>query len=268
MEDKIEKGGGDDAFLSSVDRALRVLQDLAGSERRTLSEIARALGVNKNIAFRLVHTLERLGFIYEDQTHGGYRLTYKLLNMARTQWLSSDVLSQALPVLRALAAESGELVRLAIVERGVLSWIYAETGSWRILRIDPAYTGDIIPHVHAASKARMMTLDDAALARVIEGMSFPALTPNTITSPETFKAHIEAARAMGYAVNYEERDIGVVAMAAPVLTQAEGERRQCVGVVSISTPASRLPRSDVDSVARRLLLPATEKLSGQWPLHA
>ena len=267
MEDKIEKGGADDAFLSSVDRALRVLQDLAVSQRRTLSEIARALNVNKNIAFRLVHTLERLGFIYEDQEQGGYRLTYKLLNVARTQWLNSDVLSQALPVLRALATESGELVRLAIVERGVLSWIYAETGSRRILRIDPAYTGDIIPHVHAASKARLMTLDDGALTRAIEGMSFQPLTPHTITSANAFKAHIEDARALGYAVNYEERDLGVVAMAAPIMAPGGDGGPHCVGVISISTPASRLPRADVDAVARRLLLPATRKLSELWP-HA
>lgn len=264
MSEKTEKAGADDAFLSSVDRALRVLQDLAARERLTLSDIARALGVNKNIAFRLVHTLERLGFIYEDGAQGGYRLTYKLLNMARTQWLNSDVLSQALPVLRALAAESGELIRLAIVERGALSWIYAETGSRRMLRIDPAYTGDIIPHVHAASKARLMTLDDAALARAIAAMRFEPLTPHTITSAEAFRAHIEAARGLGYAVNYEERDIGVVAMAAPIMAP-DTTGRTCVGVVSISTPASRLARADVDAVARTLLLPATEKLSALWP---
>lgn len=208
-----------------------------------------------------------LGFIIEDPRTREYRLTYKLLNLARTQWLSSDVLSQAEPVLKALARDTGELVRLALVEGDKLEWVFAETGVKRSLRIDPAYGGAIIPHVHATSKAYLMTLSARDLERQISRMSFTAYSPHTITNALDFKAHIEASRREGFACSYEERDLGVAAVAAPLMARrvSSGVER-CVAVISVSAPASRVSREQIATMARTLLLPTVRKLEEFWPI--
>lgn len=253
-----------DAFLASVGRAMTILERLAEGER-SLSDIARELEVNKNIAHRLIFTLEELGFIQEEPQTREFRLTYKLLNLARTQWLSSDVLSQAEPILKALARETGELVRLAVVDGGQLKWIFAETGARRSLMISPAYGGNIIPHVHATSKAYLLTLSEAELEREISLMSFEAFSPYTITNADSFRKHIRESRRKGFAVSYEERDIGVAAVAAPVMA-GRSKAKSCVAVVSVSIPVPRLPRDQIEVIATKMLIPSVRKVEKIWPV--
>jgi IclR family acetate operon transcriptional repressor len=254
------------AFLSSVSRALEILATLAEGESQTLSELARSLDVNKNIAFRLVFTLEKLGYVYEDPATKMLRLTHKLSNIVRTQWLASDHLSQAQVVLKELAAQTGQLVRLATVSNGKLEWIFAETGSKRSLRIDPAYTGNIIPHVHATSKAYLMTLDESQLRAHVENMTFEAYSPHTITNAEDFLRNLQQARGRGFAMAYEERELGVAAVAAPILVRRSKDTVACAAVVSLSVPSAVLSAAELGNMARSTVLPTVARIAGFWPL--
>jgi len=256
-------------FLSAVARAFAILEDLSVVGERSLSDIARKLAVNKNIAFRLLRTLEQLGYIYEDPASRCFRLTYKLSNVVRIQWLSDDVLSQAQPLLRALARDSGELVRLAICGGDRLEWVFAETGSKRLLRIDPAYPGPIIPHVHATSKAWLMTLDPTALDPLVKAMKFDAYTPHTLTSAKALRQCLDISRQQGFALSYDERDLGIAAVAAPVM--AGGQQHpspRCAAVVSISVPTSRVSNDQLAAEFGPMVMRAADRLSTFWPATA
>jgi IclR family acetate operon transcriptional repressor len=269
MSYELSNEGQEGVFLSAVARAFAILEDLSVVGERSLSDIARKLAVNKNIAFRLLRTLEQLGYIYEDPASRCFRLTYKLSNVVRMQWLSDDVLSQAQPLLRALARDSGELVRLAICSGDRLEWVFAETGSKRLLRIDPAYPGPIIPHVHATSKAWLMTLEPQALDARLKAMKFDAYTPNTLTSAKALRQFLDISRQQGFALSYDERDLGVAAVAAPVM--AGGRQHPsptCAAVVSISVPSSRVARDQLASEFGPMVTRAADRLSTFWPAAA
>jgi DNA-binding IclR family transcriptional regulator len=259
----------DGVFLSGVARAFAILEDLSVVGERSLSDIARKLAVNKNIAFRLLHTLEQLGYIYEDPASRCFRLTYKLSNVVRMQWLSDDVLSQAQPMLRALARDSGELVRLAVCSGDRLEWVFAETGSKRLLRIDPAYPGPIIPHVHATSKAWLMTLGPEALDARLKAMKFEPYTPHTLTSAKALRQFLDISRQQGFALSYDERDLGVAAVAAPVVAGGrQHPSRTCAAIVSISVPSSRVTRDQLATEFGPMVTRAADRLSTFWPATA
>jgi IclR family acetate operon transcriptional repressor len=269
MNHELSNEGQEGVFLSAVARAFAILEDLSVVGERSLSDIARKLAVNKNIAFRLLHTLEQLGYIYEEPASRCFRLTYKLSNVVRMQWLSDDVLSQAQPLLRALARDSGELVRLAICSGDRLEWVFAETGSKRLLRIDPAYPGPIIPHVHATSKAWLMTLDPEALDARLKTMKFDAYAPNTLTSAKALRQFLDISRQQGFALSYDERDLGVAAVAAPVM--AGGRQHPsptCAAVVSISVPSSRVSHDQLAAEFGPMVMRAADRLSTFWPAAA
>ncbi|MDB5531915.1 MAG: IclR family transcriptional regulator [Hyphomicrobiales bacterium] len=269
MSHELSYDGQDGIFLSGVARAFAILEDLSVVGERSLSDIARKLAVNKNIAFRLLRTLEQLGYIYEYPASHCFRLTYKLSNVVRIQWLSDDVLSQAQPLLRALARDSGELVRLAICSNDRLEWVFAETGSKRLLRIDPAYPGPIIPHVHATSKAWLMTLEPKALDAQLKAMKFDAYTPQTLTSAKALRQFLDISRQQGFALSYDERDLGVAAVAAPVI--AGGRQHPsptCAAVVSISVPSSRVTRDQLAKEFGPMVTRAADRLSTFWPATA
>ena len=126
-------------FLSTVERAMRVIEYLSDAqEGLSVSELARRLATNKSIAFRILSTLETLHYVYQEKLTQRYRLTYRISNLALRQAANSGLLDQCVPVLRALADRTGELVRLAIIEDDQPVWMHAESGPQRRLQIASA----------------------------------------------------------------------------------------------------------------------------------
>jgi DNA-binding IclR family transcriptional regulator len=96
------------AGVQSVDRALTVLTILARTGEAGVTEIAAELGVHKSTAFRLVTTLEGHDLVEQTEDRGKYRLGMGLVRLASASTARLDVVQEARPVCRRLAAECGE----------------------------------------------------------------------------------------------------------------------------------------------------------------
>jgi IclR family acetate operon transcriptional repressor len=254
-------------FLSTVERAMQVVEFLSDApDGLSVSELGRRLDINKSIVFRILNTFEALGYIFQDKYTQHYRLTYRISNLALRQMAHSGLLDQCAPVLRELAERSGELVRLAIIENERPVWVHAESGRQRQLRIDPVYGHETILHVHAASKAFLMTLPDEDLDRLLGDKPFKAYSKHTITTPRALKTYLKEARREGFALNYDELEVGTGTVAAPILVTDLGGSERCVGVVSLAAPTSRMDRAAFIRSAD-LVIKTCERLSKVWPMH-
>src|SRR6476619_8195201 len=69
--------------LESVDRALHVLELLAGWGSGGVSELASEIGVHKSTAFRLLGALEARDLVEQTAERGKYRLGFGLVRLAR-----------------------------------------------------------------------------------------------------------------------------------------------------------------------------------------
>lgn len=256
-------------FLSTVQRAMRVLEHLADAQDGlSLSELARRLEINKAIVVRILTTLETLGYLFRERQTQRYRLTYRIANLALRQLGRSGLIEQCAPVLQELAERTGEHVRLAVIENDHPVWIHAVSGLQRQLRIDPAYGHEVVLHSHAAGKAWLMTLDDADIDRVCgRRTDFPAQTRYTITTFGELISDLAEARRRGFAVSYEESELGVGAVAAPILLETIDCRRRCIGVISLAAPTSRMDRTLLVQ-SGTLLLEAAAGLAHAWPVQA
>src|SRR3954465_6883211 len=101
------------AGVQSVDRALTILGILARLGEVGVTEISSELGVHKSTAFRLMTTLESPEPVEETADRGKYRLGVGLVRLAGASTARLDVVQEARPVCRRLAAESGETVNIA-----------------------------------------------------------------------------------------------------------------------------------------------------------
>ncbi len=86
---------------------------------------------------RLLTELIRCGYVRQDQSHGDYMLTIKLVSLGLSFLSNSGIVDVAQPLLDRLAAESGELVRLAVVDGDELTFVAKAQGATRGLRYDP-----------------------------------------------------------------------------------------------------------------------------------
>jgi DNA-binding IclR family transcriptional regulator len=90
-----------------------------------------------------------------------------------------------------------------------------------------------IAHATAAGKV-MLAFDGVRPSR-----SLPAYTPRTITDARKLEAEVELVRRRGWADAFEEREIGLNAIAAPVWSSDSS----LAGIIALQGPIPRFGRA-------------------------
>lgn len=252
--------------IAAVERAASVIELLADAESgKTTTEIADHLAVNKGLAFKILTTLSAVGWIYQDSATRRFHLTYRIANLGLRYTAHTRLLDVAAPVIRDLAEQTGELVRLAVAEGGTLTWVLAATGAQRNrLRIDDVYSHDVRLHSHATGKAWLSTFDDKAIRRLLDETGTPKRTTYTVTSIPRLIEELHRIRDLGYALSIEEEEIGIGAIAAPIFAMAPGGAPKCVGTVSVAAPISRMSAREFADLGPTVTETA-RGLGATWP---
>jgi DNA-binding IclR family transcriptional regulator len=226
------------AGVQSVDRALTILTVLARLGQAGVSEIAAELGVHKSTAFRLVSTLENHEIVEQTEVRGKYRLGLGLVRLAGASSARLDVVQEARPVSRRLAAESGETVNLAVLSDGAALYVDQVSGGSGLPSHN--WVGQHIP-LHATSNGKVLLSGLEPAEVELRVGDLPAYTHRTVTSRNELLRQLETVRDQGYAVAADELEVGLTALAAPVRS-AHGD---VIASISISGQTFRLPESRV-----------------------
>ena len=241
---------GRDGGVQSVDRAITVLEILARRGEAGVSEVAAEIDVHKSTAFRLLGALEGRGLVEQAEERGKYRLGFGLIPLAGAVSDRLDVTRQGRPVCARLAAELGETLNLAVLQREwavnveqVLGPATVSTHNW-IGRLTPLHCTSsgkvLLAHLPPARRAEL--LDDA-----------PPLTPHTLSRAD-LDADLERCLDRGWADAVEEYEIGLNALAAPVRDRG-GE---VIAALSVSGPAFRLDEERRAALVEPLVAGAAE----------
>ena len=241
--------------VQSVDRALTILALLARLGQAGVSEIAAELGVHKSTAFRLLTTLEGHDVVEQTEDRGKYRLGMGLVRLAGAATARLDVVQQARPVCRRLAADCGETVNVAVLADHAALYVDQVSGGSGLQSHN--WVGEHIP-LHATSNGKVLLceLDRAQVDRLVEHL--PAYTDRTITRRAELHQELVQVREQGYALATDELEAGLTALAAP-LRSAHGD---VIASLSISGPTLRLPEARVRTLLP-VLLAAAEDVSSR-----
>src|SRR5436190_22180966 len=110
------ESGRDAGLIRSVDRAVAILDALAVGGWKAGAEAARALGVHRSTALRLLATLDRHGLVERDQRTAKYRLGRRVAQLASSVRGEVDLRHAARPACEALARTLGETVTLDVID--------------------------------------------------------------------------------------------------------------------------------------------------------
>lgn len=248
-----------------LDRSLELLGMLAREARwHRLSDIADGLQQQKGPTHRLLAELLQLGWVEQDEATGRYRLTLKLSLMGQQFLHSTGLPGLVQPILDEVAAASGELVRLTVVQDGALHWFASSQGAAPGLMYQPAMSGQLCLHATANGKAWLATLGDEAAVRLARqgGLGRPgAGGAKAVGTAQALLRELALTRRRGYGLAVEEAEPGVKAIAVAIRS-IDGER--IVGTMSIAGPLLRMGR-ERDPVFYQLLQEAAAKLRISWP---
>ena len=239
------------ASVQSVDRALTILEMLAREGEAGVTEIAADLGVHKSTAFRLLATLESHRLVEQEGDRGRYRLGVGNLRLAGATTARLDLVTEARPVCRQLAADTGETVNITV--RSETSALYLDQVAGSSALQSHNWVGQHIP-LHATSNGKVLLseLGEKDLKAALRDL--PRFTDATVTSRKNLKTELEHVREIGYAVAVDELEVGLTAAAAPIRS-AHGD---VVASMSISGPTFRLTDERLAETVPMLVAAATE----------
>jgi len=236
-----------DSGVRSVERAIAILDVLAQGGWRTGAEIARQLHVHRSTALRLLGTLERHALVERDPRSAKYRLGRRLPQLAGVVTGESDLRSLARPVCENLAGALGETVTLDVLVGDEIVPIEQATASTSVVGVN--WLGRRTPVHCTASGKVILAFGPPAVRERLLGRTLGRSTAHTITAAAELESQLAGALEDGFARTYEELEVGLDAIAAPVLA-----------ALDVSGPSHRL-RAEGRPELVRLTLDAAADLS-------
>ena len=200
--------------VRSVERTLDLLMMLeqAGQPVR-LTDLARATGIHKATAQRLLQMLERRGLVEKERSH--YRVGLATVPLAHAFFLENDLTKAALPVLQELAQATEETASL-FVRLGFHRVVVQRIEGLRPLRYEVPI-GQRLPLHLGIGKVLAAAMPPEDLNRYLDQVGEMRLASGQVRSRAELLAELEQIRAQGYGIARSERTVGVVSVAAPIV---------------------------------------------------
>ena len=256
-------------IYSPAQRCLDLLELLADEpDGLPLVVISARLALPKSAAHRFLALLASRGFVRQEAPTQHYALTLKLPALGFRYLAGTGWPDLAQPTLDALASRTGELARLALVERDTLIWVAKAQGASTGLRYDADAGRGVILHATATGKAWLATLpEERALALVArEGrLGSRGLGPRAASTVAALRRELRATRRRGWGEAVEEGEPGVAAIAAVVRPRRDPGAAACA-TVSIAGPLARMDAARRAELARMAQASALE-IADLWPLR-
>jgi IclR family KDG regulon transcriptional repressor len=223
-------------MLSSVKKALELLDHFTAERPElSLAEISREVDAHKSSVFRVLTTLEAVGFLEKDPQSGKYRLGLKILDLAGRVWGRHDIRQIASPYMEELARETGEVIHLAVLDGSDIVYL-EKKGQGQILTVATRVGGRNPAYASSMGKILLADLSESELKAILGRGKLKKLTPNTITEMPRLIEELNRIRKQGFALDNEETFPGIRCVGAPV----RDARGKVIAAVSVTVPVQRM----------------------------
>lgn len=253
----VEDSGAEKYNVPALERGLRILGEF-GRDSRSLSapELARRLDLPRSTVFRLLNTLESMGFIERGQGSNEYRLGMAVLRLGFEYLSSLELTELGQPVLSRLCDEIRFPCNLVV--RDQRSIVY-------VAKINPP-----TPLVSSVKVGTRLPAHATVLGRVLLGdLSLPELralypeerlemfSANTPTSVLELFNLVQQDRERGYVAGFGFYESSISTIAAPVFDHSG----RTVAALGSTLTSGNIEAARLDSLVQAVQAAASE-LSG------
>lgn len=208
------------SYSQSLERGLAILAAFEPARPLLgISELARALALNRSTAHRYVGTLTALGYLQQDRATRKYRLGPRVLDLGFSAINSMELPELARPHLQHLSDETGHTVNMAILDGTQIVYVErvrSTSAGQREIDLN-LHIGSRLPaYCTSMGKVLLAFLSDEARAAALDATELVGRGPNTVTERRRLEADLERVRETGIAVNNEELAYGLRSIAVPV----------------------------------------------------
>lgn len=229
-------------YGTALIKAIKILEYLATEPHgQGASEIARQTGMNKATVFKLLETLQLVGFVEKSLQDSRYKLGFGLIKIAYNSLQNLDIVTITTPFLEQLNKDIDETIHLAVLNEHSLIYV-AKLESTQSVRTISSIGRTAPLYCTGMGKAMLATFTPAQLEQYFAETELRQYTAYTITDKNLLLAELNKIRELGYAIDNSENEEEIRCIAVPLTAKS-----QLLGAISLSAPKYRMDDATLQS---------------------
>ena len=185
--------------------------------RLTVTEAAAATGATPAAARRCLRTLEDLGYLYYDGKY--FRPTPRMMRLPASYSDAAPLPLLAEARLRSLRDEFNESASLAVLDEDNALFI-ARVHASHIVSVGVSVGARLPAYTAASGRVLLSALPDDELEKYLRRVRLEKRTENSLVTVAAVRKRVERARVEGYSFTDQEIELGVRALAVPVVDRS------------------------------------------------
>ncbi len=242
--------------VPALQRGLQLLAQFTRDERQlTGADLARRLELPRASVFRLLQTLEQLGFIERVGDTAQYKLGMAVLRLGFEYLASMELTELGRPVIDDLANATGLSAHLVVRDGREVVFIAKAVG--RSYMFNSIQVGARLP-AHATVLGRVLLADLSAegLRDLYRGVTLDTFTAQTPTTLAELRRAIEEDAQRGYGISEGGFESAISTIAAPVFD----DHQRVSAAISVTVPAQQVDPQSRDALVAQVCS-AAQRLS-------
>ena len=246
-------------IVPGLERGLKILRKF----NRVRTEIgapiiAKELGIPRSTVFRLMQTLEHMGFIEKVKNSGDYRLGVGVLSLGFEFLASLEITELARPVLEKLRDDTGFSSHLVI--RDGCDVVFIIKASAKGTFSSAINIGTRLPaHGTVLGRVLLADLTDEELNVLYLSETLSKFSDQTPQTLGRLKVILEKDRKLGYAISVAYFESGIGAIAA----QVRDASKRVVAAINVTYQNSNVETIDIKGEILAKVLQAASEISHQ-----
>lgn len=234
--------------IKSLDRAMQVFEYLSEDQGTTLTRLADGMAQSPATVYRILVTLEGRGLVEFDPDEQVWHIGPRAFVIGARFLRRTSLVERARPIMRKLMEVTGETANLGVEKEGLVLFLSQVETHASIRAFFPPGTLSAL-HASGIGKALLAHMDRDRLDRLLSAGDLQAFTHSTITRQDALRDSLSEIRALGYAVDHEERNEGMRCIAAPVFDI----NQEVVAGISVSGPTTRVNPAAVQRLSQPVI---------------
>lgn len=232
---------------------MQVFEFLSETNGKALSALAADLGQSPATVYRILVTLEGWGLVEFDQIEQIWHIGPRAFVIGSRFLRRTSLVDRARPILRSLMERTGETANLGIEQNGYVLFVSQVETHASIRAFFPPGTLSRL-HASGIGKALLAGMGPERIDKFLADTPLERFTEHTLTSREAVMEDLRATRQRGFAIDGEERNLGMRCIAAPVFDI----HSEAIAGLSVSGPTSRVRPDQIPTLSEAVLAAAQD----------
>ncbi|NRA40404.1 MAG: IclR family transcriptional regulator [Planctomycetes bacterium] len=239
----------DRQIIKTLHKGLQLLDLVAKANKPlTLTEISHEFQTDAGSVHRFLNTLVKDKYLYQDPQLKTYGLGTKVLSLSRHFFLQHRIYDLARDSMLKLSSHCKETIQLSIISGIPCAVLVDEIVGDQIISVSSSIGMQLPMHCSAHGKILLAMQHPDLQKHLLQKITLDEYTQNTLVKTENLKQELTRCNQRGYAIEDQEFNQGLCAVAAPIYNY----NKQVVASIGVSCPHQRFNRRLADELADEL----------------